>query len=100
MSIYVAIEVFKTIQVRAIHSDTIMNKKNLELPPMADDKEAEEARNEKVQVRNSEVLENLGEINLLLTDKTGTLTKNQMILRNIYCDNRVWEMEATEGFAG
>ena len=42
------------------------------------------------------MLENLGEINLLLTDKTGTLTENQMILRSLYCDDRVWSIEAAK----
>ena len=50
-------------------------------------------RKKAVKVCNSEVLENLGQINLLLADKTGTLTRNQMILRTFYCDNRVWKIE-------
>ena len=35
-------------------------------------------------MRNSELLEELGQVSFLYTDKTGTLTKNEMILKSIY----------------
>ena len=89
MSIYVAIEIYKTIQINHIHGDKTLNKRHL----MTSVEELMFKRKKAVKVCNSEVLENLGQINLLLADKTGTLTRNQMILRSFYCDNRVWKIE-------
>jgi P-type E1-E2 ATPase len=38
----------------------------------------------KIKVRNIEIIDNLAQINLLLTDKTGTLTKNKFELVSCY----------------
>jgi len=46
-----------------------------------------------VFVRNFQAVENLSVINLLLSDKTGTLTENVMTVRKIYIDNE--EIEVT-----
>jgi Ca2+-transporting ATPase len=46
-----------------------------------------------VFVRNFQSVENLSVINLLLSDKTGTLTENIMTVRKIYVDNE--EIEVT-----
>ncbi len=46
-----------------------------------------------VFVRNFQAVENLSVINLLLSDKTGTLTENIMIVRKIYVDGE--EIEVT-----
>ncbi len=46
-----------------------------------------------VFVRNFQAVENLSVINLLLSDKTGTLTENIMTARKIYVDNE--EIEIT-----
>ena len=43
-----------------------------------------------VTVRNLEVLENMGQLDLLLTDKTGTLTSNNMKIKSIYCDKKIF----------
>ena len=72
MSIYVAIEIYKTIQISHIHGDKTLNKRHL----MTSVEEMMFRRKKAVKVCNSEVLENLGQINLLLADKTGTLTRN------------------------
>jgi P-type E1-E2 ATPase len=37
-----------------------------------------------MQILNPQVIENLGQINLLLSDKTGTLTVGKMKLKNIW----------------
>lgn len=39
---------------------------------------------EKALTKNTKVIENLGAINVLCTDKTGTLTKNKMEVQNVY----------------
>jgi len=46
-----------------------------------------------VFVKNFQAMENLSVINLLLSDKTGTLTENMMTARKIYVDNE--EIEIT-----
>jgi Ca2+-transporting ATPase len=46
-----------------------------------------------VFVRNFQAVENLSVINLLLSDKTGTLTENVMIVKKIYVDDE--EIEVT-----
>lgn len=46
-----------------------------------------------VLVKNLQATENFSVINLLLSDKTGTLTKNVMTIRKIYADNK--EIEVT-----
>ena len=50
----------------------------------------------KVSVRNSEVIENLGQLDLLLTDKTGTLTSNNMRIKRIYCDKKIFGIDPSE----
>jgi Ca2+-transporting ATPase len=51
-----------------------------------------------VFVRNLQAVENLSVVNLLLSDKTGTLTENIMTVRKIYVDNE--EIEVTgEGYS-
>ena len=84
MSIYVAIEVLKLIQKHLIETDECfqeeqsMDYENIKYP---------------VKVRNPNLIENLGEIDLLLTDKTGTLTSNNMRIKSIYCDNKIFGVE-------
>ena len=89
MSIYVAVEIYKMIQISHIHGDKTLNKRHL----MTSVEQIMFKNKKAIKVCNSEVLENLGQVNLLLADKTGTLTRNQMILRSFYCDGRVWRLE-------
>ena len=44
-------------------------------------------------VRNSTLPEELGRIEMIFSDKTGTLTKNEMIFRKIYLDIEVFDEE-------
>ena len=39
---------------------------------------------------NTSVNENLGQIKFVFTDKTGTLTKNNMLFRNIICGGELY----------
>lgn len=43
--------------------------------------------------RNSTLPEELGRIEYIFTDKTGTLTKNEMIFRKLYTENELFENE-------
>ena len=97
MSIYLAIEVFKFLQVQMVHSDTSMNNPQLANHLLHTPGE-EHVINETnaVQIKNPEVLENLGDINLFLTDKTGTLTQNNMIFQKLYCLRRIRQMKHTD----
>ena len=46
-----------------------------------------------VKIANSEVIENLGQIDLCICDKTGTLTKNELVLRELYCEGSVYKVK-------
>lgn len=53
-------------------------------------------KNEKLRVQSSSLNEDLGQINYLFSDKTGTLTKNKMIFRMLFANGkRYGEMEKT-----
>lgn len=39
---------------------------------------------------NTSVNENLGQIKYVFTDKTGTLTKNNMIFKNLICEGKLY----------
>lgn len=45
-------------------------------------------------VRNSSMPEELGRIDILLTDKTGTLTKNDMVLKKLHIGRAVFTLES------
>lgn len=47
---------------------------------------------------NTSVNENLGQIKYVFTDKTGTLTKNNMIFKNLICDGKLYGVDQ-EGVA-
>ena len=47
-------------------------------------------------VRNSTLPEELGRIEMIFTDKTGTLTKNDMIFRKLYLENELFDEEKLE----
>ena len=53
-----------------------------------DIKQRDKARRElnMVQITNVEIIENLGQVDLCICDKTGTLTNNVLKLRKIYTD--------------
>jgi phospholipid-transporting ATPase len=44
-------------------------------------------------VLNSSILEELGVVSYVLTDKTGTLTANEMVFRKIAVEDRIYDRE-------
>jgi P-type E1-E2 ATPase len=42
---------------------------------------------------NPQIIENLGQINLLLTDKTGTITRGEMTMKKIHVAGQDWNLD-------
>lgn len=75
ISLYVGLEVLKMVQVRLISCD-----------PKMYDKET----NTNALARTSDLIEELGQVEFIFTDKTGTLTKNEMIFRKCSINNIIY----------
>jgi len=43
-------------------------------------------------IRNLSATETLGEVSVICTDKTGTLTQNEMTVRKVYCNGRIYDV--------
>ena len=88
ISIYVAIEVLKWFQVRLISKDRHLNNSLSRLKEEINHylSSRQEIEDKKVKITNSDILENLGQIDLCICDKTGTLTDNMFKLRRFYTD--------------
>lgn len=59
----------------------------------ADKKMLDPASNTECGVLNSSILEELGVVDYVLTDKTGTLTANEMMFRTIAVQNKVYNRD-------
>ena len=57
----------------------------------ADDKMKDSATNSCCGVLNSSILEELGVVSYLLTDKTGTLTANEMVFKKLTLYDRIYQ---------
>ena len=75
ISLYVVLEIIKSIQGVLINYD-----KELHDPTI--DKYA--------NCRTTELIEELGQVEFIFSDKTGTLTQNSMILKKVYINGKVY----------
>tara|TARA_R110002050_G_scaffold187577_3_gene321952 strand:+ start:195 stop:2600 length:2406 start_codon:yes stop_codon:yes gene_type:complete len=66
LSLYVNLEIIRLIQARFLIFDRYMYDKNLDSP---------------CEVRATNLMEELGQIDWIFSDKTGTLTKNEMVFK-------------------
>lgn len=51
-----------------------------------------------VLIKNLKALEGLGRVNTIITDKTGTLTRNEMVVSNVFVDNTNLQVSGTGYF--
>lgn len=56
-------------------------------------KEKEMFARNMVKITNTEVIENLGKIDLCICDKTGTLTKNELLMKELYTDSTSFKIK-------
>lgn len=47
---------------------------------------------QRVFVKNMQAVEGLGHANVIVIDKTGTLTRNEMIVSHVFADNKIWSV--------
>ncbi|KAH6800420.1 ATPase E1-E2 type family protein / haloacid dehalogenase-like hydrolase family protein [Perilla frutescens var. hirtella] len=81
ISLYVSIEVVKVLQAMMINNDIAMY---------------DEATGKAVEARTSNLNEELGQVEMILSDKTGTLTCNQMEFRKCSIEGISFGGEVTE----
>lgn len=119
MSIYVAIEVLKWFQVKQIAADhellrdpkqpqsqLMLEQSALMTNPAGAQQSSATSsirtnltqlpRTSVVRISNTEIIENLGQANLCVCDKTGTLTQNRLTLRKIYTDSKVLSLKLAD----
>lgn len=75
ISLYVAMELVKMIQSILIYFDEVMIDPETKVPVIS---------------KTSDLVEELGQIKYLFTDKTGTLTKNEMKFIKCFINNKVY----------
>lgn len=78
LSLYISMEMIKLAQIFFLSSDLDMY---------------DEASNIPCEARTSTINEELGQITHIFSDKTGTLTDNEMIFRKMYVAGGIWAHE-------
>ena len=89
MSIYVAIEALRFFQVKQFLNDPELVKKKDSSEKFGGIKNKVTLQRQ-VMINKPNILENLGAIQIIVTDKTGTLTTSRLILRSIFCQGKIW----------
>lgn len=75
ISLYVALEIVKIIQGLLIKFDNKIFDFGIDKPAMC---------------RSTDLIEELGQVEFIFSDKTGTLTQNSMILKKVYINGKVY----------
>jgi magnesium-transporting ATPase (P-type) len=78
---YIGVEMIRLFQSPLIKNDNDMSDKKTNKPALA---------------RTSGLADELGQVEYILSDKTGTLTKNSMILEKISIDDKIYKMAEIE----
>jgi phospholipid-translocating ATPase len=82
LSLYVSMEIVKVIQILLMNSDVDMY---------------DEATNTPMQCQTSTINEELGQVSYIFSDKTGTLTKNEMKVKKLSCGGYIWDHNRDSG---
>ncbi len=65
---------------------------------MCEKQSIEEGNIARCSINNINLLEDLGRVNHIFCDKTGTLTKNNLIFRSLAFDNQLFEKKGEDNF--
>ena len=82
ISLYVMIEVLKLVQASLIKWDDEIGKEDSEFKP--------------AECKNSDLIEELGQVDFIFSDKTGTLTRNQMVFKCCSVNGDIYKDEEEE----
>ena len=81
ISLYVIIEVLKLVQSYLIKWDDLMY---------------DEETDKNAECRNSDLIEELGQIDFIFSDKTGTLTCNKMVFKKWHVDGKTFSVDEND----
>ena len=81
ISLYVALEIIKIFQGLLVYYDNEIYDHIIEKP---------------AKCRATDLIEELGQVEFIFSDKTGTLTKNSMILKKCFINNRIYGNDPSE----